>query len=168
MATRFRTHSVLLALTLLSLPVLSQDTVPSPGQRIRLTTAEGTRFDGAFTSWSQDSVRLVHADGPMSLARAGIVRWQEPVPGSRRSRWQPGLAWGALLGTLGGTALGLAAAGTDTCEGGGWCLMADLGRGAYAIAGASMGLIVGATSGTVIGLLLHTEDWYDRPEYLRR
>ncbi len=157
-----------LALGIVVAPLSAQDAAPSAGQPVRLTLRDGATIVGRFAAWSDDTVRVARDGTVLAIARPQVVRWQEPVPGTRRSRWLAGLGWGALIGTVGGAVVGVAAAGTGDCSRGGWCIMADIGRTAYAIGGASIGLVVGGASGAVIGATMHAEDWRDRPDLLRR
>ncbi len=149
-------------------PALAQATAPVPGGDVRLAMRDGTVVQGHFVSWTSDTVHVDRDGTAQAIDRRQVVRWQEPVPGTRRSRWLMGLGWGALIGSVGGAAIGLAAGGSGQCNAGEWCFMADMGRAAYAVAGASMGLLVGGAAGTLIGVNLHAETWRDRPEFLRR
>lgn len=114
---------VAVALLALTAPVRPQDAGPDAGRTVRLTLRDGGKVQGRFSRWSNDTIWVERTDRPVAITRLDVVRWEEPVPGTRRSRWLAGLGWGALLGT---------------------------------------------TGGAVIGATMHAEDWYDRPEYVRR
>ncbi|MFO0397150.1 MAG: hypothetical protein ACK51E_11060 [Gemmatimonadota bacterium] len=114
---------VAVALLALTAPVRPQDAGPDAGRAVRLTLRTGGKVPGRFDRWSRGTVWVDRGDGPIALPRPDVVRWEEPVPGTRRSRWRAVLGWGALLGT---------------------------------------------TGGAVVGATMHAEDWYDRPEYVRR
>lgn len=152
----------LLALTWLALAVpLSAQTPPQPGERVRVTRAEGRRLVGTVETWTDSTLSLV-------VDRRGTTHWVdrssivgiERSVGTRRNvpKYTAIFAGGgALLGGLGGM-------GAPLCTPrGGWfdCFMEPTTREEAIRMGVGVGLYVGAFTGLLIGLLKPDQIWAD-------
>jgi len=124
--------------------------LPSPGERIRVTDASGAghRIVGSVVRSDADTVGIATDSGRV-VAIAGHSLSRYEVSRGMRSGFGRGLGLGALVGAVGGSLIGMAAADND-----GFCNSAcGLVGGAvlFGAAGAVVGGIVGASS--------HYEKW---------
>jgi len=169
-----RTVPIVAALLLSATSLSAQESVPRPGDRVRVTVAcpdrgrattpgrEGRcRTEGVLADATADSLEL-SADGTSHRYGLDAVRALEVRDGTR-SHWLIGAGGGLVAGTLGMVAVLNSGGSTASCDrsanqdalSSGECL------GLYALGGAG-----GAGIGALVGSLIRTDRW--RPVPLER
>lgn len=139
-------------LTLMARDAAGQATpLPGTGTRVRFmeTPASGHRITGAVVGSEGDTVSIASDAGGVLLVPASSFSHYEISRGTR-SNFGRGLGLGALVGTVGGVVVGLAAADEDS-----WVCSTSCS----AVAGGVVFGALGAVAGGIIGASSHRERW---------
>lgn len=124
--------------------------LPSPGERIRVADAPGSghRVVGSVVRSDADTIGIATEAGSV-VAIPGSSLSQYEVSRGLRSAFGRGLGLGALVGVIGGSVVGLAAAEDD-----GFC-----NTGCAVVGGGILFGAAGAVVGGIVGAGSHYEKW---------
>ena len=128
-----------------------QSSLPS-GTRIRIEMRDGVRHEGSVVALGRDTLRVIWPGTTETALRVADIQKLEYMSGRRRR-----VRRSLLIGTVGGVALGTAAAAMTykPCESTEFlgCLLAPDSRSEQAAAGALLGGVTGLVIGGVAGLI---------------
>lgn len=117
------------------------------GQRYRFTTADGRKVSGAYVSTDEGVLRLRNEDGTLVLDGGRVTR-VEVSTGEHNN-----IGRGIGYGVAGGALVGLVAFSTDDAT----SYYGDLNAGE----GMLLGAVSGAMWGLLLGAIIRTEGWQE-------
>lgn len=138
-------------------------TLPSPGERVRINQMDGTVFTGTLTSSSPETIHLSLDPGRVESTVA-IPRSQIATLERQQGTRGRGLT-GRIIGFVAGGAIAVATLkeSHDDCELGGagvvGCVGEDAGQLLGDIGRVTLGLVAGAVVGELVGSAFRTENW---------
>lgn len=147
-----------IATTLALLPAALEGQALEPGARVRLTQANGARFQGILEAIEADSARITAAEGKRVALPLADVHRVEVSLGQRRQFWKHLAVTVASMAAVGGA---IGGATYEPCDedvlfG---CLLSPGDRGEAVVWGAMLGGAAGVPVGIVVGAAVRREQW---------